>query len=573
MNHQSAIPSCLGSVVRLFLDGLGTPLATRVRTLIDKGEWDQLVALKTDPRQYTSAESYFADTCAISFLRKCKDLPTTIDRKAVAVENFWMAEKQCMATNLRLQRFEHSTPADRSFWERYDEGSFACYDLIDRARKKIFETLGRAPSHLDGRFGPGATFADKGQLATVPDKMTSRPTMTSSFWPFMFSWAGTAWSRNCAEDGRHPYVVRGNRFTTVPKDATKDRGIAVEPSLNLFFQLGLGRVLKRKLRSAGINLQDGKEIHARVAREASVTGAFSTLDLSNASDTVSYNLVKLLLPSDWFDIVDSLRSPFTLIEGRWVKLEKFSSMGNGFTFELETLIFASICQAVQDMRTAQNPDNLSASWGDGIWTYGDDIIVPTHISDDVIGALRFLGFSLNESKSFQDGWFRESCGGDFFNGVAVRPFFLKEFPHEPQHWITIANGIRALAFNDHCPNDRFVRFRRAWFKSLDQLPTSVRGIRGPTSLGDLVVHDEPERFATRRRGELLFNKVYKPASFREISWKHWHHHIKLAAILYSPSGFTDRGVIPRDGVLGYRVGWVPTPEATSKWLPPGCKPD
>jgi len=131
------------------------------------------------------------------------------------------------------------------------------------------------------------------------------------------------------------------------------------------------------------------------------------LDLKNASDSVARRLVELLLPKRWFEVLNDLRSPTTLIGNQVVLLEKFSSMGNGFTFELETLVFLAIVLAL-------NPAHKA---GKNVFVYGDDIICPTRSSSDVIAALSFFGMTVNKEKSFTYGMFRESCGRDYFNGA------------------------------------------------------------------------------------------------------------------------------------------------------------
>jgi hypothetical protein len=402
-------------VVLRILEDLATPVSLSVAILLRHGEWDQLAAKRVDPGHYTSSELYWRDSQSVDLLRKVEDLPTTVDRKAAAVENFWKAEAECFRTNLRLQPYlDHRL--------NYLSGDFdsGVHSFLERTRKIVDSILGPCPEILQGRFGPGATFGDRGQLTTVPDKMSSNPTLTSSCFGVLFPWTSTAWARACAYKKKSPLFVRGNRFTTVPKDCLKDRGICIEPSLNLFYQLGLGGVIRHRLRAAGLDLRFGQDLHRQVAREASLRRHLSTIDLSNASDTVCINLVKLLLPRKWYEALDMLRSPFTLLNGKWIRLEKFSSMGNGFTFELETLLFYSIALACIS-------PSYQESYDVGVYVYGDDIIVPTSNTDDVMSALKFLGFTPNVQKTFVGEIpFRESCGGDFFSGVSVCPHQLRE---------------------------------------------------------------------------------------------------------------------------------------------------
>lgn len=497
------------AVLRLFED-LATPISLKVSILWRYGEWDQLAAMRLGPEHYLEAEHYWRDSVAVNLVRKLRELPTTCDRKAVAEENFLLAEVQCFRSNLRLLPYlSPGLPGT-------DEDVCA---YIVRARKIAARILGPCPAQVVGRHGKGATYGDRGAYTTVPHKMSSEPTITPHAWPYHFQWIGTLWSKAVAVSGKGPMYVPGNRFTTVPKDAEKDRGIAVEPSINIFYQLGYGRAIRRRLRDAGINLRLGQEIHKRVACEASISGALATMDLSNASDTICSNLVKLLLPANWFESLNDLRSKKTFFQGRWHLLEKFSSMGNGFTFELETLIFAILVLAL-------DPSGEDLILGENVFVYGDDIIVPTTYSRAVIATLSFFGMSVNKRKTFVDGPFRESCGGDYFYGVDVRPHHMEESPNEPQQLISLANGLKRTSKG---VASRAESIRRAWFGVLDGLPSHIRSCRGPSDLGDLCVHDDEIRWRIRWRSSIRYIRVYRPAKYRKVPWSNFRPDVTLAS--------------------------------------------
>jgi hypothetical protein len=244
----------------------------------------------------------------------------------------------------------------------------------------------------------------------------------------------------------------------------------------------------------------------------------------------------------------------TKVDGTWVHLEKFSSMGNGFTFELETLIFWAISSVCQNVHNEFN-----------VHVYGDDIIIPSESYSDVEAALTFFGFSLNEEKSFKEGAFRESCGSDYFNGVAVRPYYIEELPDGPEDWIALANGIRRLACQDLRFPRRWVNLRRAWFRALDNIPNDVRSCRGPTELGDIVIHDDEPRWHTReRRNCIRYLKVYRPRALTRVRWEGFAYEVQFAAALYLAGKGRDRRVrdpngnlTPRSPVLSHKVGWTP----------------
>lgn len=551
MTKQS-LPSDVVRLVSLYLEDLGTPRSLSVAIRLRENDWDGISEVTLDPREYLDASDYAKDAAAFGILKKLQQLPTTHDRQRAAIAKWWEGERACYKSNERLAPL-------LSHWNR--NYPVAADDEYEPALRNFFREVGklveswigsRPPQYEDteGRFGPGATYSDRGGRTTVPDKINSVPSLTrGSLW-YLPNWLETQWGHSVAQHHGELSFVRGNRFTTVPKTAKTDRSIAVEPSLNIFYQLGLGRTLRRRLRrTTGWDLLSAQEIHRQVAKESSVSREYCTLDLSNASDTVSRNLVKLLLPHHWFTRLDELRSSLTLIEGRWVMLEKFSSMGNGFTFELETILFAALACVVSRQH------GYKGLLGSDVFVYGDDIIVKNDVARALESVLRFCGFELNEEKSFFDDCpFRESCGGDYFLGEDVRPYFLKELPNGPQDYFPVANGIRRVSSNLTRMGEKGVR--RAWFATLDCIPTRVRSCRGPQVLGDVVIHDDEERWTKRWRRGIRYLQVYRPHRVRVIRYERFNPEVILACATYG-CGNRRGGVIPRDGVLSFKVGWTP----------------
>ncbi len=549
-------------VARILMEELDCPRSLGVKMLIDAGEWLQLVKLECNPLHYADARDFMLAYQATELLRKLDSALPGLDLERAAIEKWWWAERECFRTNRRLNEIQ-------------DFGSLngepvpdEMLGYISEARRFLFETFGSSPRHdFDGRFGPGATMSDVGGRTSVLDKMTTVPTLTPAALFFLFPWTETKWGAASAARGDEPKIVRGNSFFTVPKSATSRRACAKEPSVNGFYQLGLGRSMRRALLTRGIDLSNGQDVHRQVACAASFSGEFCTIDLSSASDTLSTSLVRMLMPHAWHSVLDDLRSPFTKVEGKWVRLEKFSSMGNGFTFELETAIFAALIQAVSN----------TIVFGKNAWVYGDDIIVPTQYAKATISALKFFGFTPNERKTFLEGSFRESCGGDFFNGTAVRPYYITELPNEPHQFISLANGLRRAPA---CESLRAATGRplKSWFTALDYIPSAVRSCRGPQGFGDVVIHDEPERWSTRWRGDKLYTRVYRPVS-GGVRFTRFTPDVQFAAALYGVTlqpGYgwkpgCDNRILPtRDRVRGYKVGWcllygLPTVPIWSKY--------
>lgn len=366
------------------LEHLNTPIALSVYLQIKAHEWDDLALRWVDPRNYPegvfNALRYRSDVQAVDLLRKYP-LPTTFDRREAAIRTFEVSETACYQTNEFILRL------DRSSCNAFERGIDR---FLRRCQKTMARWLGPIPASLEGRFGPGTCVEYEGaQAPTVPDKIGLTPTATPDALPyFLWEYNRTLWG---AERWKHrlspPQVTRGNRFATVPKDGKTDRSISIEPLGNLWLQLGIGSYLKRRCSYIGLpalkpdnreripglveSSEDAQAVHRRLLYRCRREG-FSTIDLSSASDTVATELIRRLLPPDWFRLLDDCRSKWTLVPSKrgkaWYKLEKFSSMGNGFTFELETLVFSVLLSVAFGLKP-----------GVDLWVFGDDIIVPSRV--------------------------------------------------------------------------------------------------------------------------------------------------------------------------------------------------
>lgn len=289
MKDQAAPSEFLQELTLRVCEACNSSRALTVAILLRHGEWVQLANLRAEPSAYLTADAYRMAVIPTDLLRKCRALPTGIDTSAKAWESFTKAELQCKMTNDRLKVLINNAkdnffahPEDLRFWE-----------YLLKVKKRVRSIVGTLPSDLDIRFGPGATVGVPSRACTVPDKMSQSPTATESMKCLEHHWSSTAWSRGLMADyggyGSGLSIVRGGEFFTVPKDATTDRGCETQPTLNGAYQLGTGMHLKRKLRDAGLDLSRGKEIHMRVACEASISGRHATIDLKSASDLVCKN--------------------------------------------------------------------------------------------------------------------------------------------------------------------------------------------------------------------------------------------------------------------------------------------
>jgi hypothetical protein len=218
----------------------------------------------------------------------------------------------------------------------------------------------------------------------------------------------------------------------VPKSYKTFRTISMEPATLQFYQQGILRAVDHLVkRRPYLRNHIGTKDQSRnqlLAREGSINRNYATIDLSAASDSVSYELVKKLFRGTWLlRYLVATRSPRTLLpDGRVVDLKKFAPMGSSLCFPVETLVFASICEFVTQDHSVNGKYSV----------YGDDIIVPTQCVEDTMLILETLGFTVNTSKSFYQPtcWFRESCGGEYVDGFDVTPMKVsRKYAHRDKN--------------------------------------------------------------------------------------------------------------------------------------------
>lgn len=219
-------------------------------------------------------------------------------------------------------------------------------------------------------------------------------------------------------------AVAGNQLFFVEKTTDIARTCCTEPFANMLFQQGIGAYLEKCLdKQFGISLSTEAEHNQELARIGSIDGSFGTIDLQSASDSISWALVKRICPGGLLGYLRESRSEVTTLpNGDHVPLNMISTMGNGFTFPLQTVIFACAVRTVYTMMglDPHRPDG-SRAWG----VFGDDIVVRKDCYNYLVHVLGLLGFKVNDSKSFNTGSFRESCGKDYFSGNLVRGVYIR----------------------------------------------------------------------------------------------------------------------------------------------------
>lgn len=344
-----------------------------------------------------------------AFFKKREDLDFGIDREAVAFSKFMESNDKCRETN-RL--FRAWSQGRLQFPPRFER-------ILHLAQRKIAGVLGEPPSFEDikCRFGPGATTQIPKRMACAKVKLSQPLACSEDMVPVLkdalASLPHLVGGDSDFDDVLATVLIHTGELAFVRKNYKTDRIVDPPPWLNGIYQVGLGDYIAEKLRSVGIDTRDQTR-NQRLAFLGSLTGALATLDLSSASDLEASALVYHLLGHDWYGLLDSLRVGTTTHKGKPIHLEMFSTMGNGYTFSLMTLILWGLVRAACDC----NSDVVSV--------YGDDIICPSEKVGDVIYALETAGFIINHDKSYWVGPFRESCGADYLSGIDIRPCFIKK---------------------------------------------------------------------------------------------------------------------------------------------------
>jgi hypothetical protein len=441
------------------------PFFNRASGFIRNNDWASLYALAVYESTvvYDSASSFYLARQFSALILKYPWKPSEIglpDPRETAIKTFHTAERSCEKSN---RRFIKGRTISR--YEQY----------LDVAAAEIERLIGEEPDVskilAQCSFSSGANIGIGGGKTNLYRKLyatdwasspTALPYAIASLCSneqFLYALnkrndAGLACiSRDPADWTKRIAYASFNHISFVPKTAKTHRAIAIEPILNSFVQKGIDKNLRDKLLRWNLDLSDQVR-NQEMARVGSIDDSLCTMDLSSASDSISVQLVRRLLPRSWFCLLDCTRSPSYKLGGVVTRSHKFVSMGNGFCFPLETLIFAALARSV--MKIDGVTDRRYS-------VYGDDIIVPSDAYEQLRKVLTFCGFTLNNLKSFKDGPFRESCGADWYKGLDVRPVFLDYHMSDVSQAMIFHNGTLRGDFT----RESFEQTRtsiRSWFK-------------------------------------------------------------------------------------------------------------
>lgn len=308
----------------------------------------------------------------------------------------------------------------------------------------------------------------------------------------------------------------------VPKTMKGPRVIVEEPCHMQYIQQGVLHVMSEVLRERRFRhlydafAWDSQEPNRDLARFGSISGAYATIDLSEASDRVSLDLASLLLDSAPYlrSVVLACRSESVrLPDGKIHRLSKFASMGSSLCFPIESMVFFVIASIAQAESHAVAPSVLRKTLKYGrLRVYGDDIIVPETVAQSALYWLETYGLKVNVEKTFTSGLFRESCGSDWYQGYDVSVFRLRSpLPTERRHYSQLRSTIE---FHNRA-------FDAGWFLVAKCTEEFLDGIhpyipRVPRGLDTHSIWTDDESRVVTRHHPTLHRMEYKTLVFREV---------------------------------------------------------
>ncbi|DAD50998.1 TPA_asm: RNA-directed RNA polymerase [ssRNA phage SRR6960509_5] len=462
--------------------------------------------------------------------------PTTTsasDRRSAAISK-WLGQEQLnQTTNMRLQLADDSIDFGWCTW-----GSFKA-----TVRQFVARVLGPVvyPAVIQqGIHTNGASRGVRRGPSAAIQKLSGDVLLSeSAVKHWLAAWSGTMLS------SQQMALEERSELFTVPKKSDIDRVACKEPEGNMLLQRSVGIYIRNRLRNVGIDLRDQTR-NQNLARIAWGEG-LATVDLSSASDSITRQLVFEFLPFDWWSLLDDLRVKSAIVDDHEHELEMFSSMGNGFTFELESLLFWAITRTVCKLSgTRRHPIKGRIS------VYGDDIIMPSTVVRRQRRLFSFLGFKMNPKKTHWGSKdpFRESCGKHYYRGFDVTPFYIRR---EVQTLPDLINHLNHLlewsgrGWGGFLDQELYI----LWLKWMKFVPKKLWGGIDPSDPSALVTGDSPQKHLVPRTREVGFDQ--------HAGYIHWHMSAQTEpreAFSCDPRidiGYKVKPVISR----GERTSWMP----------------
>lgn len=337
------------------------------------------------------------------------------------------------------------------------------------------------------------------------------------------------------------HSTRTAKFICVPKTWKTLRGISAEPTELQYSQQAVLYSIDEFFRRNPffrnrIDLHCQEE-NRRLCRIGSLNQSLATIDLSRASDSVSLQLVRevfrgtKLLP--W--LLATRSTSVELPDYGVLKTSKFAPMGSSTCFPVECIIFTLIAEVARRAILEDRP---------GIpvpvpRVFGDDIVCASETVRLVLDGLDQLGFLPNREKSFWTGFYRESCGKEYWYGRDISPIYYRVDGGALASRTTTYDGItsvislyNALYLNGYNTARRFVlpfimkKEIRIGTKKFLYTNLCIRSFNGEHGT---IVSSMPTNFTVVKK----VNRSYQKRVYRIVTWKRTY--VRLETLLEESS--------------------------------------
>jgi hypothetical protein len=236
----------------------------------------------------------------------------------------------------------------------------------------------------------------------------------------------------------------------VPKSYKAARVIAMESVIRQMRAHQVFKILDRHS-PENINLHDQNE-NAYLAQHGSIFNDLVTVDMSAASDSISKAFARSVFPARFMRLIEPCLGLYITYDGVNTRpMHMLSTSGNNLTFWLESMVF--LCVDVEAAKLVKLFGGSCDQYIDGLaipHIFGDDQVVHSATYETVADMMDILGLKLNREKTYFDGPFRESCGGDFYQGIPVHSYYFPRFALKGKvgkGGLSLDKGYRRDGFN------------------------------------------------------------------------------------------------------------------------------
>lgn len=349
--------------------------------------------------------------------------------------------------------------------KKYDEfcdvdaslATISCdYDVINWAINDIntlFKDVDMNNVDLHCHPGPGATNTPRKKYERYEPFVLYKQIDDVLWYEDIFLPSYSSWTRQAQNLRANIALNPTSRFKFVPKTFSKPRGICIEENEMQFAQQGLKEFLyahieRHWLTKGHVNFSD-QNCNRNKALQGSLTRLSATIDMSEASDRISRELVSKLFENqaDIRDILVALSTRIITapsdikkhVKNPSLNALKYAPMGSGLCFPIMSLVHFTLVRGI--IASSKLPDKMALL--KEVYVYGDDIILPSIAVEAVFSELPKFGMKLNTEKSFYKGEFRESCGLHAYKGVEVTPIFIKKINLKARKTETLLSALAA----------------------------------------------------------------------------------------------------------------------------------